>query len=219
MITRKEGCEAPSRREADGNVLVNVSQDSFIEMNDLLSSDGEISELYDYFSDRDYLEFNDILTSDTASTSCGSNMSSDEHINIDELLGEIMRHDPVPVEDEEKVDCFSGFTEPVQLDQDDTDKLLGDGMSSGKENRMPYHFSNGDFLELTDLLPSDMASTGNLGCTGRNSAEYFNADELLRDIAKDGPASVEEQQEKPDCWVCTKNSIRSSLVSLTGTGD
>lgn len=226
MIARKGAREAPSRRESDGNVLVNVSQDSFIEMKDLMSSDGEIRELYDDLSDRDYIEFNDILTSDTASTSSGNSsnvsVSSNEYINIDELLGEIMRHDPVHVEDEEKVDCISSFTGPVLLDLADRDKLLKDSMSLDKGNGKPYcHFSNGDYLELRDLLPSNMASTksGNLGCLGWNSSEYFNADELLRDIARDGSACVEDQQEKPDCRVCMQNSICSSPVSLTGTGN
>jgi hypothetical protein len=225
MIARKEGREAPSRTEAGGNMLVNASQDSFIEMKDLMSSDGEIRELYDHYSDRDYIEFDDILTSDTASTSSenSSNMSvsSNEYINIDGLLGDIMRHGSVPVEDEENenVDCISCFSEPVQ---DDNDKLLKDNMPSDKENNELYHhFSNGAYLELRDFFPSNMSSTisGNLGCMGRNSSEYINADEFLRGIGRDDRTSVEEEQHNPDCNVCMENSIRPSPVSVTGTGN
>jgi hypothetical protein len=225
MIARKEGGEAPSRREAHGNMLENVSQDSFIEMKDLMSSDGEIRELYDHCSDRDYIEFDDILTSDTASTSSGNSsntsVTSNEYINIGGLLRDIMRHGSVPVEDEEieNVDCISCFSGPVQ---DDSDELLKDNMPLDKEDSEPYHhFSNGGYLELRDLFPSHTASTisGNLGCMGWNSSEYFNADELLRGIERADSTSLEEEQQNPDCHVCMKNSIRPSPVAVTGTGN
>ncbi|KAF3334131.1 NAC transcription factor 29-like protein [Carex littledalei] len=191
MITIKEA------REAGGNVLVNVSQDSFIELKDLMSSDGEISELYG-FSDRDFLEFNDILISDTASTSSenSSDMSvnSEDYFNIGDMLRMIARDGPVSAE-EEKDDCVSSFTGPVQYDQAVRDKLLKekDSIPWDKKNSTPsHHLSNGSYLELRDLLPSNTASTksGNLGSMRNNSCEYFNAHELLRDIARVDNAPV-----------------------------
>ncbi|XP_078178388.1 uncharacterized protein LOC144572616 [Carex rostrata] len=187
MINIKE------EREADRQVSVNVSPDSFIELKDLMSSDGEISELYD-FSDRDFLEFNDILTSDTASTSS----ENSEYFNIGEMLREITREGPVSVE-EEKDDCVSSFTGPVQCKQADRDKQLKDkdSISWDKNNSTPnHHLSNGSYLELIDLLPSDTTSTksGNLGSMRNNSCEYFNAHELLRDIARVDNAPVIESE-------------------------
>ena len=186
MINMKE------EREADGQVSVNVSPDSFIELKDLMSSDGEISELYD-FSDRDFLEFNDILTSDTAST---SSENSEEYFNIGDMLREITRDGPVSVE-EEKDDCVSSFTGPVQCDQADRDKRLKDKDSISwdkKNSTLNHHLSNGSYLELRDLLPSNTASTksGNLGSMRNNSCEFFNAHELLRDIARVDDAPVIE---------------------------
>lgn len=192
LLTQHWSCQMiniKEEREADGQVSVNVSPDSFIELKDLMSSDGEISELYD-FSDRDFLEFNDILTSDTASTSS----ENSEYFNIGDMLREIARDGPMSGE-EEKDDCVSSFTGPVQYDQADRDKQLKDkdSISWHKNASTPnHHLSNGSYLELRDLLPSNMASTksGNLGSMRNNSCEYFNAHELLRDIARVDNAPV-----------------------------